>query len=61
MFDSVGDATRCWIKGKQFSLAGLLGDAGQAAVFEGGSLAVFRLVSAGRRGGQRYGRVAGRR
>ena len=26
VFNSVGDATRCWIKGRKFSLAGMLGD-----------------------------------
>ncbi|EFN59934.1 hypothetical protein CHLNCDRAFT_16852, partial [Chlorella variabilis] len=31
VFNSVDDATRCWIKGKKFSLAGMLGDAGAAA------------------------------
>lgn len=44
VYSSVGDATRCWIKGRRFSLAGLLGDAEAAQAFEGGSLAIFRLV-----------------
>lgn len=32
VFASVGDATRCWIKGRKFSLAGLLADTTAAAV-----------------------------
>eukprot|EP00741_Cyanophora_paradoxa_P022750 tig00021504_g21972.t1 len=43
-FPTVDDATRLWIKGKEFSVGALLGDAGLAAEFEGGSLAIFRLA-----------------
>ncbi|KAG0184647.1 hypothetical protein DFQ28_010774 [Apophysomyces sp. BC1034] len=41
-FENVGDATRLWIKGIEFSLDKLLGRDGSA--FDGGSLAVFRLA-----------------
>eukprot|EP00873_Tetraselmis_striata_P036373 jgi/Tetstr1/456637/TSEL_043339.t1 len=46
VFESVDDATRLWIKGKHFSIKGLLGDADEklAQVFQGGSMAVFRLA-----------------
>ncbi|KAL4459065.1 hypothetical protein ABPG75_013930 [Micractinium tetrahymenae] len=44
VYNSIDDATRCWIKGRRFSLAGLLGDAEAARAFDGGSLAIFRLA-----------------
>ena len=49
VFANVNDATRCWIKGRQFSLVGLLADSSEggvdrAAGFEGGGMAVFRLA-----------------
>lgn len=44
VYRNIDDATRCWIKGRRFSLAGLLGDAAAAEAFDGGSLAIFRLV-----------------
>lgn len=48
VFDTVGDATRCWIKGKNFSIAGLLNDTDPnrpvAKLFDGGSMAIFRLA-----------------
>jgi len=52
-FATVTDATRCWIKGRKFSLRGLLADDtkvgksdGQqlAKEFEGGSMLIFRLA-----------------
>lgn len=49
VYDNVSDATRCWIKGKAFSLAGLLaepdgGGRPLGASLAGGSLAIFRLA-----------------
>eukprot|EP00887_Chlorella_sp_A99_P007334 scaffold2.g7334.t1 len=47
VYSTVDDATRCWIKGRRFSVAGLLGDAGEggaAAAFAGGAMAIFRLA-----------------
>lgn len=48
VFHTVDEATRCWIKGKQFSLAGLLADTQPgfpvAASYKGGSMAIFRLA-----------------
>lgn len=45
-FETVGEATRLWIKGREFSVARLLGDAykGQAEKYNGGALAIFRLA-----------------
>lgn len=45
-FETVSDATRLWIKGREFTVARLLGDAykGQAERYEGGALAIFRLA-----------------
>lgn len=53
-FATIDDATRCWIKGRKFSLAGLLADGSKrvrgeggdalAPEFEGGSMFVFRLA-----------------
>ena len=47
-FYGLNDATRCWIKGRQFSLAGLLADnsPGQllASQFDDGCMMIFRLA-----------------
>ena len=45
-FETVSEATRLWIKGRDFSVARLLGDAykGQAEKYNGGALAIFRLA-----------------
>jgi len=47
-YPTVDEATRCWIKGRNFSIAGLLNDAEPnrpvAARFNGGSMAIFRLA-----------------
>jgi len=45
-FETVSEATRLWIKGREFSVARLLGDAyrGQAEKYNGGALAIFRLA-----------------
>jgi len=43
-FASVSDATKFWIKGKNFNLKNLLKDDGLANDFDGGSLAIFRLA-----------------
>ena len=45
-FPTVSDATRIWIKGREFSIGRLLGDAhkDEAKKYEGGSLAIFRLA-----------------
>lgn len=45
-FTSVSDATRCWIKGKKFSIKGLLSDPEDllAPTFDGGSMVIFRLA-----------------
>ena len=45
-FESVNEATRLWIKGRQFTVARLLGDAykGQAERYTGGAVAIFRLA-----------------
>lgn len=46
VFQTVSDATRLWIKGKHFSVQGLLGDetGSMATKFDGGSLVLFRLA-----------------
>jgi phosphatidylserine decarboxylase len=44
VFPEVSRATELWIKGKNFSLAGLLGDAEAAKRYEGGSMVIFRLA-----------------
>lgn len=44
VFGTLSDATRLWIKGVNFSLAGLLKDAPLAQYFSGGSLVVCRLA-----------------
>jgi phosphatidylserine decarboxylase len=45
-FETVDDATRIWIKGREFSVQRLLGDAfrDEAKSYEGGALAIFRLA-----------------
>ncbi|KDR72276.1 hypothetical protein GALMADRAFT_1343907 [Galerina marginata CBS 339.88] len=45
-FETVSEATRLWIKGREFTVARLLGDAykGQAERYTGGALAIFRLA-----------------
>ncbi|KAG0165729.1 hypothetical protein DFQ28_007021 [Apophysomyces sp. BC1034] len=44
VFTSVSDATKFWIKGKEFTLGNLLKDEGLTEELEGGSLAIFRLA-----------------
>jgi phosphatidylserine decarboxylase len=43
-FETVGEATQIWIKGREFSVGRLLGDAykGQFEAYEGGALGIFR-------------------
>ncbi|KAG6909544.1 hypothetical protein DXG01_016937 [Tephrocybe rancida] len=45
-FATVDDATRLWIKGREFSVAKLLGEAyrGEAERYRGGAVAIFRLA-----------------
>ena len=45
-FETVSHATRLWIKGREFSIARLLGDAYEDDVekYTGGALAIFRLA-----------------
>ena len=45
-FETVNEATRLWIKGREFTVARLLGDAykGQTERYQGGALAIFRLA-----------------
>lgn len=47
-FYGLTDATRCWIKGRQFSLAGLLADRSEsqhlASQFDGGCMMLYRLA-----------------
>lgn len=45
-FESVNEATRLWIKGREFSVARLLGEAysDQVEKFNGGAVAIFRLA-----------------
>ncbi|KAJ3772580.1 phosphatidylserine decarboxylase-domain-containing protein [Lentinula raphanica] len=45
-FESVSEATRLWIKGREFSVGRLLGNAykAEAERYNGGALAIFRLV-----------------
>ena len=45
-FNRIDDATRIWIKGREFTLGRLLGDAypEDAKRFEGGALGIFRLA-----------------
>jgi len=44
VFNSVHDAKEFWVKGKNFNLKNLLGNAPGADQFEGGSLGIFRLA-----------------
>ncbi|KAI8874263.1 hypothetical protein GQ42DRAFT_159935 [Ramicandelaber brevisporus] len=44
VFNTIDDATRLWIKGKQFSVARLLGDEAMGERYEGGSLIIWRLA-----------------
>ena len=45
-FETVNDATRLWIKGREFSVARLLGEASSTQIdkYNGGALAIFRLA-----------------
>jgi phosphatidylserine decarboxylase len=45
-FETTGEATRLWIKGREFTVAQLLGDAykDQAERYVGGALVIFRLA-----------------
>ncbi|KAF7971904.1 hypothetical protein HWV62_19467 [Athelia sp. TMB] len=45
-FESVSEATRLWIKGREFTIARLVGDTykGQVERYNGGAVAVFRLA-----------------
>ena len=45
-FESVTEATKLWIKGREFTVARLLGDAykAEAERYTGGALAIFRLA-----------------
>ncbi|GAQ86455.1 phosphatidylserine decarboxylase [Klebsormidium nitens] len=43
-FNDLDAATRFWVKGRKFSLAGLLADKHLGKEFEGGSMAIFRLA-----------------
>jgi phosphatidylserine decarboxylase len=53
VFESVDEATRFWVKGRTFSVAGLLADTDAerplASQFSGGSMAIFRLAPQGER------------
>ena len=44
VYNSVDDATRFWVKGRNYSTAGLLANDELAAEFRGGSMAIFRLA-----------------
>lgn len=46
VFETVSEATRLWIKGRDFSVARLLGDAHRADAdkYIGGALCIFRLA-----------------
>ncbi|KAK3812731.1 MAG: phosphatidylserine decarboxylase-domain-containing protein [Linnemannia elongata] len=43
-WQTITDATKFWIKGRQFSVGRLVGDNELAKKYEGGSLAIFRLA-----------------
>lgn len=45
-FETVNEATRLWIKGREFSVARLLGEAyrSEADRYNGGALCIFRLA-----------------
>jgi hypothetical protein len=46
VFETVSEATKLWIKGREFSVARLLGDVyrDEAEKYVGGALAIFRLA-----------------
>ncbi|KAJ7556151.1 hypothetical protein O6H91_05G071300 [Diphasiastrum complanatum] len=44
VFNRPDDATRFWIKGRKFSIGGLLGDEKLASDFDGGPMVIFRLA-----------------
>ncbi|EXJ79249.1 phosphatidylserine decarboxylase [Capronia epimyces CBS 606.96] len=46
VFNSIGDATRIWVKGRDYSLEKLFGDAYplEAKRYKGGSMGIFRLA-----------------
>ena len=46
LFETVSEATRLWIKGREFSVARLLGEAysDQWERYNGGALCIFRLA-----------------
>ena len=44
VYESVDEATRFWVKGRNYSTAGLLADNELAAGFQDGSMAIFRLA-----------------
>ncbi|KAI9434991.1 phosphatidylserine decarboxylase-domain-containing protein, partial [Lactarius indigo] len=45
-FETISEATRLWIKGREFTIAWLLGDAYEDQVerYAGGALVIFRLA-----------------
>ncbi|KAF9309743.1 hypothetical protein BG003_009387 [Podila horticola] len=43
-FQTISDASKFWIKGRQFTIGKLLGDDTLATKYDGGSLAIFRLA-----------------
>ncbi|KAF9312116.1 hypothetical protein BG003_006613 [Podila horticola] len=43
-FQTISDATKFWIKGRQFTIGKLLGDEVLAKKYDGGALAIFRLA-----------------
>lgn len=45
-FQTIGEATSIWIKGREFTIGRMLGDyyRDKAPEYEGGSLAIFRLA-----------------
>lgn len=45
-FETVQEATRLWIKGREFTVGRLLGEAhrGEAEKYVGGALCIFRLA-----------------
>lgn len=50
-FSTIGEATKVWIKGREFGVARLLGEkyGKEMAAYEGGALAIFRLAPQVRR------------
>ncbi len=50
-FETVSEATRIWIKGREFSVGRLLGETykDQFEAYEGGALGIFRLAPQGER------------